>query len=178
MWAFHAQDGRPSQSIVVLNHFKDFHKIVEVSGLVVCPGKLTIFYKNEWSTYKLGWSDVGTFHIPTIYKVKSMRSRTIQTKCHINHMAVPGQEAPGLVETLFVNSCFQLSFLCGRVSFMTHTHTHTNHVPSLYPKEDFSPPPYISAPATVPPDRPVQTEEGAAPDSPNSPDSTRSPTHT
>jgi hypothetical protein len=49
---------------LVLNHFKDFCQVTEDSSLFVCPNKLTIFWRNEWLTYKVGWCEEGTLHLP------------------------------------------------------------------------------------------------------------------
>lgn len=54
----------------VINHFKDVCWVSEDSGLIVHPGKLIIFCRNEWPTYKVGWPEEGTLHLLTIYRVK------------------------------------------------------------------------------------------------------------
>ena len=70
----------------VLRHFKDICRVPEDFGLVVPLRKLTVFCRNEWPTYKVGWPEEGTFYIPIIYrvKIKYMRSGVTQTKCHIS----------------------------------------------------------------------------------------------
>lgn len=53
---------------LILNHFKDFCWLTKDSDLVVCPGKLMIFCRNKWLTYKVGWPEKETFHLHTIYR--------------------------------------------------------------------------------------------------------------
>lgn len=52
-----------------LKHFKDFCRVAEDSGPVVLRRKLTIFCRNKWPTYKVGWPEKGTFQLLITYRV-------------------------------------------------------------------------------------------------------------
>lgn len=41
-----------------------------IPRLVVHPGQLSIFCRNEWPTFRVGWPEEGTFHLSTVYRVK------------------------------------------------------------------------------------------------------------
>lgn len=67
-----------------LNHFKDFCWVTEDSSLVLHLYKLTIFCRNKWSTYKVGWPEEKNFYLhPTIFRVKTVvyEKRGHQTEC-------------------------------------------------------------------------------------------------
>lgn len=66
----HMQRASSTLLDLVQLHLKAARCLAEDLSRTIWSGKPTIFCRNEWPTYKVGWPKEGTFHLPIIYKVK------------------------------------------------------------------------------------------------------------
>lgn len=57
---------------LVQSHIKYFKHQAGNFSLTVWSGRLTVFCKEEWPAFNVGWPEGGTFYLPTVYLVKGI----------------------------------------------------------------------------------------------------------